>query len=84
MTVDPKHHSQFVARRDEVLRRIGDEFGGVVVSFPRNGVVGDKVNLKGARNCIDAAITRISEIVKDFKGMVTIDCEIKQRLHRFV
>ena len=65
MTVDPKHHSQFVARRDEVLRRIGDEFGGVVVSFPRNGVAGDKVNLKGTRNCIDAAITRIREIVKD-------------------
>ena len=27
MTVDPKHHRHFVARRGEVLRRIGDEFG---------------------------------------------------------
>merc|ERR1711970_1136672 len=45
MTVDPKHHKHFVARRGEVLRRIGDEFGGVVVSFPRNGVAGDRVNL---------------------------------------
>ena len=83
MTVDPKHHRHFVARRGEVLRRIGDEFGGVVASFPRNGVAGDKVNLKGARNCIDAAITRISEIVEDLEDMVTIDCKIEQNLHRF-
>ena len=44
MTVDPKYHKFFVARRGEVLRRIGDEFGGVVVSFPRNGVASDKVS----------------------------------------
>ena len=83
MTVDPKHHRHFVARREEVLKRIGDEFGGVVVSFPRNEVAGDKDNLKGARNCIDAAITRISEIVEDLEDMVTIDCKIEQNLHRF-
>jgi len=84
MTVDPKHHKHFVARRGEVLRRIGDEFGGVVVSFPRNGVAGDRVNLKGARDCIDAAIARINEIVKDLEDMVTIDCEIQQTYHRTV
>jgi len=84
MTVDPKHHKHFVARRGEVLRRIGDEFGGVVVSFPRNGVAGDRVNLKGAKDCIDAAIARINEIVKDLEDMVTIDCEIQQTYHRTV
>ena len=84
ITFDRKHKRRFIARRGEVVRRFRDEFGGVVISFPKDGVAEDKVNLKGARNCIDAAITRISEIVKDFKGMVTIDCEIKQRLHRFV
>ena len=45
MTVDPKHHKYFVARRGEVIRRIGDEFGGVVVSFPRQGVATDKVSI---------------------------------------
>merc|ERR1711970_25660 len=84
MTVDPKHHKHFVARRGEVLRRIGDEFGGVVVSFPRNGVAGDRVNLKGAKDCIDAAIARINEIVKGLEDMVTIDCEIQQTYHRTV
>merc|ERR1719211_894502 len=84
MTVDPKYHRHFVARRGEVLRKIGDEFGGVVVSFPRTGVPSDRVNLKGARNCIDAAKARIEEIVADLEDMVTIDCEIEQQYHRTV
>merc|ERR1719193_1007954 len=84
MTVDPKHHKHFVARRGLVLRTIGDEFGGVVVSFPRVGVTSDHVNLKGARNCVDAAKARIQEIVKDLEEMVTIDCEIEQQYHRTV
>merc|ERR1711970_484606 len=84
MTVDPKHHKHFVARRGKVLREIGDEFGGVVVSFPRVGVKSDHVNLKGARNCVDAAKARIQEIVKDLEEMVTIDCEIQQTYHRTV
>ena len=49
MTVDPKHHKYFVARRGEVIRRIGDEFGGVVVSFPRQGVATDKVSFFGGK-----------------------------------
>ena len=43
MTVDAKHRRHFVAKGREVLRQIGDEFGGVVVSFPRSGVASDKV-----------------------------------------
>lgn len=35
--VDPKHHKHFVARRGEVLRRISDDYGGVLISFPRQG-----------------------------------------------
>ena len=83
MTVDPKHHRHFVARRGQVLRQIGEEFGGLVVSFPRAGVTSDKVNLKGARNCVDAGKLRIQEIVKDLEEMVTIDCEIEQQFHRY-
>ncbi len=83
MTVDPKHHKHFVARRGDVLRKIGDEFGGVVVSFPRAGVTSDRVNLKGARNCVDAAKARILDIVQDLEEQVTIDCEIPQQYHRY-
>lgn len=37
VAVDPKYHKHFVARRGEVLRRISDDFGGVLISFPRQG-----------------------------------------------
>lgn len=84
MTVDPKHHRHFVARRGEILRKIGEEFGGVVVSFPRSGVASDRVNLKGAKDCIDGAKARMEEIVKDLEDMVTMDCEIEQLYHRTV
>jgi hypothetical protein len=73
-----------VARRGEVLRKIGNEFGGVVVSLPRAGVTSDRVNLKGARNCVDAAKARILDIVQDLEEQVTIDCEIPQQYHRCI
>lgn len=37
VSVEPKHHKHFVARRGEVLRRISDDYGGVLISFPRPG-----------------------------------------------
>jgi len=84
MTVDPKHHKYFVARRGEVLRQIGDQFGGVVVSFPRNGVISDKVTLKGAKDCVEAARARIQELVLDQECQVTIECHIEQVHHRTI
>jgi polyribonucleotide nucleotidyltransferase len=84
MTVDPQYHKHFVARRGQVLKNISDEFGGVIVSFPRPGVTGNVVNLKGAKNCVDAAKARISEIEQNLKEMVTIDCQIEQQYHRTV
>merc|ERR1712025_1367709 len=84
MTVDPKHHRYFVARRGEVLRNIGDKFGGVVVSFPRPGVTSDKVTLKGAKNCVDAAREKINSLVEDLESQVTIECVIEQQHHRTI
>jgi len=54
-----------VARRGEVLKHIADDYGGVTVSFPRSGVKSDKVVLKGAKDCVEAAKKRIMEIVSD-------------------
>ncbi|XP_040577947.2 vigilin isoform X3 [Lepeophtheirus salmonis] len=84
MIVEPKFHRYFVARRGEVLRNIGDEFGGVIVSFPRSGVISDKVTLKGAKDCVEAARNRINEIVMDLESEVTIECAIPQAHHRTV
>ncbi|XP_037797231.1 vigilin-like [Penaeus monodon] len=84
MTVDPKHHRHFVARRGEVLRQIADQYGGVTVSFPRSGVQSDKVTLKGAKECVEGAKNRISEIVNDLDQMVQMEVIIPQKFHRTV
>jgi len=84
MTVDAKHHRYFVAKRGEILRNIGEEFGGVTVSFPRPGVTSDKVTLKGAKNCVDAARERINSLIEDLESQVTIECVIEQQHHRTI
>uniref|UniRef100_A0A665W5G2 Vigilin n=1 Tax=Echeneis naucrates TaxID=173247 RepID=A0A665W5G2_ECHNA len=61
MNVDPKHHRYFVARRGQVLRDLADEYGGVLVSFPRTGSQSEKVTLKGAKECVEAAKKRMSD-----------------------
>lgn len=65
MSIDPKYHRYFVARRGQVLRDLADEYGGVMVSFPRTGSQSEKVTLKGAKDCVEAAKKRMLEIVDD-------------------
>ncbi|NXG70918.1 VIGLN protein, partial [Baryphthengus martii] len=84
MMVDPKHHRHFVIRRGQVLREIADEYGGVMVSFPRSGTQSDKVTLKGAKDCVEAAKKRIQEIIEDLEAQVTIECTIPQKFHRSI
>ncbi|KAM4772544.1 vigilin [Rhinophrynus dorsalis] len=84
MSVDPKHHRHFVIRRGQVLREIAEEYGGVTVSFPRSGVQSDRVTLKGAKECVEAAKKRILDIIEDLEAQVTIECMIPQRYHRSI
>ncbi|XP_049335038.1 high density lipoprotein binding protein a isoform X1 [Astyanax mexicanus] len=84
MFVDPKHHRYFVARRGQVLRDLADEYGGVMVSFPRTGSQSDKVTLKGAKDCVEAAKKRMLEIIEDLDAQVTMECVIPQKFHRSI
>ncbi|XP_062853273.1 high density lipoprotein binding protein a [Trichomycterus rosablanca] len=84
MTVEIKHHRYFVARRGLVLRDIAEEYGGVMVSFPRTGSQSDRVTLKGAKDCVEAARKRIQEIVEDLDAQVTMECVITQKFHRSI
>lgn len=74
MNVDPKHHRYFVSRRGQVLRDLADEYGGVMVSFPRTGTASDKVTLKGAKECVEAAKKRMQEIVEDLVSGNILKC----------
>ncbi|XP_020557568.1 vigilin isoform X2 [Oryzias latipes] len=84
MNVDPKHHRYFVARRGQVLRDLADEYGGVMVSFPRTASQSDKVSLKGAKECVEAAKKRMQEMIEDLDAQVTMECVIPQKFHRSI
>jgi len=79
-----EHHVHFVSRRAEVLRQLGDEFGGVRVSFPRAGSGSETVTVKGAVDCVQGAVAKIREIVADLKAQVSVDVVIAQHHHRTV
>lgn len=83
--VDPRHHKHFVAKRGNVLRQISDEFGGVLISFPRtNNRESHRVTLKGSKECVEQAKQRILEEVENLEATVTIECVIDQQHHRAV
>ncbi|KAK6478014.1 vigilin [Huso huso] len=84
MAVEPRYHRHFVSRRGQVLREIAEEYGGVTVSFPRTGVQSDRVTLKGAKDCVEAAKRRIQDIIQHLEAQVTVECVIPQKFHRAV
>ncbi|KAM8882459.1 vigilin [Synchiropus picturatus] len=84
MVVDVRHHRHFVCRRGQVLRELAEEYGGVAVSFPRTGVNSQRVTLKGAKDCVEAAKKRIQEIIEDLESQVSVEVAIPQRYHRAV
>uniref|UniRef100_A0A3Q3GVM4 Vigilin n=1 Tax=Labrus bergylta TaxID=56723 RepID=A0A3Q3GVM4_9LABR len=84
MVVDVRHHRHFVCRRGQVLRELAEEYGGVAVSFPRTGANSQRVTLKGAKDCVDAAKKRIQEIIEDLESQVSMEVAIPQRFHRAI
>ncbi|XP_031441151.1 vigilin isoform X5 [Clupea harengus] len=84
MVVEPRHHRHFVCRRGQVLRELVEEYGGVAISFPRTGTHSDRITLKGAKDCVEAAKRRIQEIIEDLEAQVTVEVAILQRHHRAV
>jgi len=81
VSVDPKHHRHFVARRAQVLNDISDEFGGVNISLPKD-LTSPIIALKGAKECVEGAKKRLLEIVADLEAMTQITVVIPQKHHR--
>uniref|UniRef100_A0A6Q2YRR7 Vigilin n=1 Tax=Esox lucius TaxID=8010 RepID=A0A6Q2YRR7_ESOLU len=84
MVVETRHHRHFVCRRGQVLRELAEEYGGVAVSFPRTGAHSDRITLKGAKDCVEAAKRRIQEIIEDLEAQVSVEVEVPQQYHRAV
>jgi len=81
VSVDPKYHRHFVARRAQVLNDISDEFGGVNISLPKD-LTSPIISLKGAKECVEGAKKRLLEIVAELEAMTEIKCIIPQIHHR--
>ena len=83
VTVPAKHHRHFVLQRGQVCREIGDEFGGVNISFPKEAD-STRVIVKGSADCVENAKKRILEIVEELENFIEDSCVISQKHHRAV
>lgn len=81
VSIDPKHHKYLASRRAQVLREVSEEYGGVAISLPKDSS-SSKVTLKGGKDCVEGAKTRLLEIVTELESMVEIECVISQKHHR--
>jgi len=81
MLIDPKHHKHLAARRAQILNDISDEFGGVTISLPKDQQ-SNKVAVKGAKDCVEGAKTRLQEIIDDLEQMTEVQCNVAQKHHR--
>lgn len=82
--VEQKYHRHFVARRGQILKDLAEEFGGVMVSFPRPGVDSTMVTIKGPKECVHGAKAKILEMVAELDAQVTVNCVIPQKFHRII
>lgn len=83
ISVDPKWHKHFVQRRGELLNSLSEEYGGVVMSFPKNRELqSDKVRVKGPSECVDDAIKRLLHIVEELQNEVTVNVVLSSKYHR--
>lgn len=65
MSVPPKHHRHFVARRAEVINQISAEYNGVTVTFPQVNSNSTEVLIKGHKDYVEKVKNKINNIVID-------------------
>lgn len=65
MSVPPKHHRHFVARRAEVINQISAEYNGVTVTFPQVNSNSSEVVIRGHKDYVENVKNKIDAIVQD-------------------
>ena len=96
ISVEPKWHVKFIARRGLLINKISEENGNVRISFPKLGGGNpnnnnnntqqqqqqpDIVTLKGTRNSVESAKKSILDLVYEFENRVTIEVNVPQKYH---
>ncbi|KAI6172476.1 ViGiLN-like protein [Aphelenchoides besseyi] len=65
--IDPRFHKNFVSRGAEVLREIQQKHSGVIISFPKQETNDSKVQIRGPKTGVQAAIKELNSRVNDFE-----------------
>ncbi|CAF0968591.1 unnamed protein product [Brachionus calyciflorus] len=79
VTVDPKWHKNFTAKRAKLINKISEENCNVKISFPKTE--SSQVQVKGPRDAVASAIKKIQELVTEMENQVTIEVNIKKSKH---
>ncbi|XP_015787332.1 vigilin [Tetranychus urticae] len=74
-------HSHF--KRLSAQRQIKEGLGDLQISFPRSNN-SDQVSLRGSKDCVEMAKSRIIEMVGDLEAQVTMEVVIPQVYHRII
>lgn len=74
MSVPPKHHRHFVARRAEVINQISAEYNGVTVTFPQVNSNSSEVLIKGHKDFVENVKNKINNIVQDLVIKLFVNC----------
>ncbi|KAL3097476.1 hypothetical protein niasHS_003924 [Heterodera schachtii] len=79
--VDPKHHRHFIIRGAEVLKNIQKEFD-CQISFPKQETGDSLVTIRGRKEFVEGAKTRIEAIVEDMEAQTQIQITVDPKYHR--
>ncbi|KAL1766346.1 vigilin [Sigmodon hispidus] len=82
--INRKFHHYFVMRRNQLLREMMEEYGGVVIAFSYAGKQNTKVTVKGAKACVEAAKKHIQDIFEPLGSQVTTRYVIPQKFQPFI
>lgn len=77
--IPPQYHAHF--KRISAQRQIKEGLGDLQITFPKSNN-SDVVSIRGSKDCVEMAKTRITEMVGDLEAQVTMEVVIPQVYHR--
>ncbi|CAO2623157.1 Hdlbp [Lemmus lemmus] len=82
--INRKFHHYFVMRRDQLLKEMTEDYGGVVITFSYAGKHNTKITIKGAKACVEAAKKHIQNIFEPLGSQVTTQYVIPEKFQPFI
>jgi len=68
-----KHHNSIIGAKGRLIRSIMEECGGVLIRFPAEGSVSDKVTIRGPKDDAEKAKKQLLELAMERVRLNTVD-----------